>query len=175
MMKKILKLTLTVMLVMCASSVFAQKFGRVDLAAVVTAMPEFTEAQTNLEAYGKDLQDQLEQIMVEFNTLYADYQKNAATLSDSVRQLKERELSELQQRYQDFQQLAQQDMQKKEAELFEPVQKKAQEAINKIAKENGYIVVFNTGSLVYFDEAQLVDIAPLVKKELGIAEKPATK
>ena len=43
-------------LVMCASSVFAQKFGRVDLAAVVTNMPEFKDAQVNLEAYGKDLQ-----------------------------------------------------------------------------------------------------------------------
>lgn len=175
MMKKILKLTLTVMLVMCASSVFAQKFGRVDLAAVVTAMPEFTEAQTNLEAYGKDLQDQLEQIMVEFNTLYADYQKNAATLSDSVRQLKERELSELQQRYQDFQQLAQQDMQKKEAEIMNPIYDKANEAVKKVSVAGGYIAVFSTtgdqpsaAGLAYFNSESLTDITPAVKKELGI-------
>ena len=175
MMKKILKLTLTVMLVMCASSVFAQKFGRVDLAAVVTAMPEFTEAQTNLETYGKDLQDQLEQIMVEFNTLYADYQKNAATLSDSVRQLKERELSELQQRYQDFQQLAQQDMQKKEAEIMNPIYDKANEAVKKVSVAGGYIAVFSTtgdqpsaAGLAYFNSESLTDITPLVKKELGI-------
>ena len=175
MMKKILKLTLTVMLVMCASSVFAQKFGRVDLAAVVTAMPEFTEAQTNLETYGKDLQDQLEQIMVEFNTLYADYQKNAATLSDSVRQLKERELSELQQRYQDFQQLAQQDMQKKEAEIMNPIYDKANEAVKKVSVAGGYIAVFSTtgdqpsaAGLAYFNTEALTDITPAVKKELGI-------
>ena len=174
-MKKILKLTLTVMLVMCASSVFAQKFGRVDLAAVVTAMPEFTEAQTNLETYGKDLQDQLEQIMVEFNTLYADYQKNAATLTDSVRQLKERELSELQQRYQDFQQLAQQDMQKKEAEIMNPIYDKANEAVKKVSVAGGYIAVFSTtgdqpsaAGLAYFNSESLTDITPLVKKELGI-------
>jgi outer membrane protein len=177
MMKKILKLTLTVMLVMCASSVFAQKFGRVDLAAVVTAMPEFTEAQTNLETYGKDLQDQLEQIMVEFNTLYADYQKKAATLTDSVRQLKERELSELQQRYQDFQQLAQQDMQKKEAEIMNPIYDKANEAVKKVSVAGGYIVVFSTtgdqpsaAGLAYFNAESLTDITPAVKKELGIAE-----
>ena len=64
---------------------------------------------------------------------------------------------------------------KKEAELMEPVQKKAQDAISKVAKANGYVVVFHTANLVYFDASQLVDIAPLVKKELGIAEKPATK
>ena len=132
MMKKILKLTLTVMLVMCASSVFAQKFGRVDLAAVVTAMPEFPEAQTNLEVYGQDLQDQLEQIMVEFNSKYADYEKNVSTYSDAVRQLKESELTQLQQRYSEFQQLAQQDIQRKQSELMNPIVEKANDAVKKI-------------------------------------------
>lgn len=174
-MKKILKLTLTMVLVMCASSVFAQKFGRVDLAAVVTNMPEFKEAQVNLEAYGKDLQDQLEQIQVEFNTLLADYEKNAPTLSDSVRQLKERELTELQQRYQDFTQLAQQDMQKKEAEMMNPIYEKANEAVKKVASAGGYIAIFSTAQnqpasagLAYFDPVALTDVTALVKSELGI-------
>ena len=176
-MKKILKLTLTVMLVMCASSVFAQKFGRVDLAAIVTNMPEFKEAQTNLETYGKDLQDQLEQIQVEFNTLLADYEKKAATMTDAVRQLKERELAELQQRYQDFTQLAQQDMQKKEAEIMNPIYEKANEAVKKVSVAGGFVAVFSTAGdqpssagLAYFDPAALADITPAVKKELGIVE-----
>ena len=42
-MKKILKLTLTVMLVLCAEAVVAQKFGRVDLAAIVPVMPEYRQ------------------------------------------------------------------------------------------------------------------------------------
>ena len=44
-MKKILKLTLAVALMMCATVASAQKFGRVDLAAIVPNMPEFKEAQ----------------------------------------------------------------------------------------------------------------------------------
>ena len=115
-MKKFLKLTLAIALMVSATAVNAQKFGRVDLASIVTNMTEFKEAETNLAAYGRDLQDQLEQIQVEFNKLYADYEKNVTTYSDSVRQLKERELTELQQRFQDFQQLAQQDIAKKESE-----------------------------------------------------------
>ena len=136
-------------------------------------MPEFTEAQKNLEAYGKDLQEQMEQIQVEFNNKLADFQKNQETMATSVKQIKQQELEQLQQRYAEFQNIAQQDFQKKEAELLEPVQKKAQEAVNKIAKANGYLAVFNTSipSLVYFDEAQLTDIAPLVNKELGIVAK----
>lgn len=176
-MKKFLKLTLAVVLMMSAGSVYAQKFGRVDLASIVTNMAEFKEAQTNLEAYAQDLQDQLEQIQVEFNTKYADYEKNVGTYSDSVRQLKEAELTQLQQRYADFQQLAQQDMQRKEAEIMNPVYEKANEAVKKVSVAGGYLVVFSTAgdqpgsaSLAYFDPAALTDITAEVKAELGIVE-----
>ena len=174
-MKKFLKLTLAIALMVSATAVNAQKFGRVDLASIVTNMTEFKEAETNLAAYGRDLQDQLEQIQVEFNKLYADYEKNVATYSDSVRQLKERELTELQQRFQDFQQIAQQDMQKKEAELMGPIYDKANEAVKKVAAAGGYVAIFSTAQnqpasagLAYFDPEALIDITAEVKKELGI-------
>ena len=173
-MKKLLGLTLLAVAMFGISTASAQKMARINLQEVVIAMPEFEEAQKNLELFGRDLQEQMEQIQVEFNNKMADYEKNQATMAASIKQMKQQELQQLQQRYAEFQQIAQQDFQKKEAELLEPVQKKAQEAINKIAKAAGYLAVFETASLVYFDEAQLVDIAPLVKKELGIVEKPAT-
>ena len=60
-------------------------------------------------------------------------------------------------------------LQQKEAELFQPVMEKAQAAIEKVAKANGFTYVFDLGAggLLYFSE-QSVDILPLVKKELGI-------
>lgn len=176
-MKNFLKLTLAVVLMLSTTTVFAQKFGRVDLAAIVTNMPEFKEAQTNLEAYGKDLQDQLEQIQVEFNTKYTEYEKNVGTYTDAVRQLKEAELQQLQQRFTDFQQIAQQDIQRKEMELMNPIIEKANEAVKKIAAAAGYLVVFsttgdqpNSAGLAYFDAAALTDITAAVKKELGISD-----
>ena len=174
-MKKLVGLTLLAVAMFGISTVSAQKFARINLQEVVVAMPEFNEAQKNLESFGKDLQEQMEQIQVEFNNKLADFQKNQATMAASIKQMKQQELEQLQQRYAEFQQIAQQDFQKKEAELLEPIQKKAQDAVNKIAKANGYIAVYNTSvpSLAYFDEAQLIDIAPLVKKELGIVESPA--
>ena len=176
-MKKFLKLTLAVVLMMSAGTVYAQKFGRVDLAAVVINMAEFKEAQANLEAYGRDLQDQLEQIQVEFNTKYAEYEKNVGTYTDAVRQLKESELTQLQQRFTDFQQLAQQDMQRKEAEIMNPIYEKANEAVKKVATAGGYMAIFSTAGdqpgsagLAYFDAAELTDITAQVKAELGIVE-----
>ena len=174
-MKKILKLTLAVALMLCASAASAQKFGRVDLAAIVPNMPEFKEAQTNLEAYGMDLQNQLEQIQVEFNQKYAEYEKNRATYTDTIRQMKESELQQLQQRFQEFQQIAQQDIQQKEAEVMEPIYNKANEAVKAVAEAGGYIAIFSTAGdmatsagLAYFDPAALTDITAEVKKNLGI-------
>ena len=171
------KLLILAAVILGVSTVSAQKFARINSQDIVVAMPEFNEAQKNLELFGKDLQEQMEQIQVEFNNKLADFQKNQNTMAASIKQMKQQELEQLQQRFSEFQQIAQQDFQKKEGELLEPVQKKAQDAVNKIAKANGYLAVFNTSipSLVYFDEAQLTDIASLVKKELGIVEKPATK
>ena len=169
------KLFILVAAMLAVGTVSAQKFARINVQEIVMAMPEFEEAQKNLELFGRDLQEQMEQIQVEFNNKLADFQKNQATMAASVKQMRQQELEQLQQRFAEFPQIAQQDFQKKEAELLEPVQKKAQEAINKVAKANGYLAVFNTAvpSLAYFDEAQLTDIAASVKKELGIVEKPA--
>lgn len=169
------KLFILVAALFTIGTVSAQKFARINVQEVVMAMPEFDEAQKNLEAFGKDLNEQMEQIQVEFNNKLADFQKNQATMAASVKQMRQQELEQLQQRFSEFQQIAQQDFQKKQAELIEPVQKKAQEAVNKVAKANGYIVVFDVSvpSLAYIDEAQTTDIAPLVKKELGIVATPA--
>mgnify|MGYP003531716346 FL=1 len=49
-----------------------------------------------------------------------------------------------------------------------PIQKKAVEAVNKLAKEGGYIYVFEQGSLLYFDASQSTDLTPAARKALNI-------
>ena len=115
-MKKALKLTLVVVCTMISTSLFAQKFGRINSQEIVTSMNEFKEAQTQIQAYAKDLDAQLETIGVEFNTKLQEFQQSADTLGDAMRQLKEKELNDLQTRYQEFQQMASSDMQKKQME-----------------------------------------------------------
>lgn len=174
-MKKAIKLTLAVVFVMGATSLFAQKFGRINTQEVISVMPEMKEMQTNIEAYSKDLQENMETIVVEYNNKYQEFNKNFATMSDAVRQLKEKELNELIQRRNEFEQVAQQDLQKRYNELLAPIIEKAKAAIDKVASAGGYLTILDTstGSLAYFDETALTDIAPIVKKELGITDAPA--
>lgn len=176
-MKNVLKLTLAVVFVMFSSSLFAQKFGRINSQEIIANMAETKEAQTALEAFATELQAQMESIQVEFNTKFQEYQKSAATMSDSVKQIKEKELTEIQTRLRDFEQMAQQDIQKKQMELFQPIQEKAVNAINEVAKAGGYVFVYDiiSGSMAYIDEAVVTDLGPAVRSKLGIAEPAAAK
>ncbi|WP_418982192.1 OmpH family outer membrane protein [Alistipes sp.] len=174
-MKKAIKLTLAVVLMLSASSLFAQKFGRINTQEIIVAMPETKEMQTTMESYIKELQDQLESLNVEFSNKLQEFQKNFNTYSEAIRDVKQKELQALQGRREEFEQVAQQDSQKKQNELLAPIIEKAKNAIDKVAAAGGYMAVFDTstGSLAYYDEATLTDIAPEVKKELGITDAPA--
>jgi outer membrane protein len=167
-MKKIIKLTLVLAFMMGSTSLFAQKLGRVDLESVIVEMPEYKAMNTNMEAFSKELRDILETIQVEMNTKNEEYQKNRASYSDTTRQLKERELMDLQTRLQESYETAQTDLQSKEQELMNPIIEKAQEAVKKVAERDGYAAIFSTAAMLYYNDASMPDLAPEVKKELGI-------
>jgi outer membrane protein len=83
--------------------------------------------------------------------------------------LKNREIVELQQRIQEYYQVAQEGVQQQYVALMAPLQEKADAAVKKICKAQGIIAVFQTGAMIYLDEDQIVDISAPVRAELGIA------
>ena len=172
-MKKVLKLTLAVVCVMFTSSLFAQKIGYIDTQNVFASMQETKDAYAQLETYAKDLQAQAEAIQVEYNNKYQEYQTSASTMTDAVRQLKEKELTDLNTRIQEFQQVAQQDLQKKENELMAPIYEKVKNTIDEVAKAGGYTIILPGSALIYIDTAQVKDIASEVKSKLGITTPAA--
>ncbi len=173
-MKLLTKIALAAAALLCATTLSnAQpKFGYINSQEIIYNMPEIADVQLQLEKLQKDLEEQLEFIQVEYNNKLTDYQKNAANYSDAIRQSKEQDLMNLQQRYEELGKAGSQDMQKKQGELMTPLIEKARATINKIAAEQALTAVFDmaAGSLAYIDEAQMVNLAPAVKKELGIAE-----
>lgn len=169
-MKNILKLTLVVAAVLCSTNVFAQKLARVNSQEIFAVMPEVKEMEQQLDAFAKELQEQLEIMQVDINNFYMEYEKTQATMNPTVKQMKQAELNDQQRRYAENQQIAQQDYAKKQQELAMPIQEELDAAIAKVAKAGGYAAVFDTMAFVYYDEAQVVDINAAVKKELGIVE-----
>lgn len=156
---------------MCvATSSFAQanKFGHINSAELLQLMPEIKKADSLLQAYQKQLEDQNQAMLNEYQTKVTDYQKAEATMPDAVKDVKQQEISDLQQRIQAFQQTAQDKFQQRKEELYSPILKKAEDAIKQVAKESSYAYVFDTsaGAVVYAQESD--DIMALVKKKLGL-------
>ncbi len=168
-MMKSIKILLVAVLTLGSTALFAQKFGRIDYTNVIQSMPEMTTVQTDLQAAQTEYEEHLEGLQVELNNKVNDLQNAPETMSASVRQLREREIQELQQRLQEYYQIAQEELQKTQMDLMLPLQEKADAAIKKICKAEGIVVVFQNDSMVYIDDT-ISDITAKVKTELGIAQ-----
>lgn len=163
--------TLLTMVVLFASFGYGQtaaKFGHIDSNEILTLMPETDSLQKELQAYAEYLDQQMSTMAMEYQTKVTDYQENYNTMSDLIRQTKEKEITDLQARIQAFQASADQDLGAKQAELFNPLIDRVKEAINQVGRDNSYTYIFDVGAgaVVFFDNGD--NILPLVKKKLGL-------
>jgi len=167
-MKKAITILFVALLISGMS--FAQtnaKFGYIDSNKILTEMPETDSLQQELKNYADYLDQQMQTMGQEYQKKVQDYQQNVDGMSDLIRQTKEKEITDLQQRIQDFRASADQDLQKKQQELFNPLIQKIKDAITAVGKENGYnyILDIGTGAVVYYEGD---DVLALVKKKLGV-------
>ncbi|MGL4955815.1 MAG: OmpH family outer membrane protein [Bacteroidales bacterium] len=146
------------------------KFGHVNGQELLSMMPERDSAEAKFMAYGKDLEEQIELMQVEYNNKLQTYQQKAKTWSDAIREAKERELQELGQRIQEFQVTAREDLNKQQVGLLRPVIEKAANAVKKVGKDNKFTYIYDisNAAFAYWNTEQSIDITDLVKKELNI-------
>jgi outer membrane protein len=145
------------------------KIAHVNTAEVLDAMPDKAKAEKSLEKYYGELQSQLETMAKEYQTKMQDYEANQATMSNLVKQSKEKEIIDLQTRITQFQANAENEFEAKRAELLKPILDKIQNAINSVGKEKGYTYIIDlaTGAAVYVGD-NAVDVTKDVKSKLGI-------
>jgi outer membrane protein len=168
-MKKFIFISIAVVF---SATLFAQtnlKLGYINSQELLQAMPESDSAQAKLEKAVKELQNQLEAMQVEFNNKYQDYISKKDTYSDLIKQTKEADLQQMQQRIQQFQANAEQDIQKQRTDIFKPVLDKANKAISDVGKENGFTYIFDVsaGSVIYHADNS-INVLSLVKQKLGL-------
>ncbi|MDO4844908.1 MAG: OmpH family outer membrane protein, partial [Bacteroidales bacterium] len=99
-----------------------------------------------------------------------EYQQKQSTWTPAIKSSKEKELGEIQNRIQEFQQSIQAELQQQQQQLMDPIYKKAQEAVEKLAKAGGYLFVFETSQYLYVDKAQCKDLTPEARKAMNIPE-----
>lgn len=151
-----------------ASSLTAQKFGYVNSALILAELPAVRAAEADLEALQKQLrkrgQDMVQQFQADVAAL--EEQVGKGELSPQQQQTEAGKLEKRQQEIGAMEQQMVQDLQDKRTKLLEPIYDSVNEAIEEVAKENGYTFVFDQQVLLYAIESE--DLTAAVKAKLGM-------
>lgn len=168
-MKQVVKVALAVVLFVAVSG-FAQaqsKTAHINVTDLLSEMPEMKAAQAELKKLEETYRADIQSSMDELKNKFTQYNNEASSMSQEENQKRALELQGFERNIGEAQQAAQQELAKKQADLFEPISKKAKAAIEKVASAQGYEYVLDSspgsGVIVATGKNLLTD----VKQELG--------
>lgn len=143
------------------------KVAHIDVSELMSQMPEMKAANSQLEQLSKSYDTEYRTMVQEFQAKIKKYDGEAATAGDALNETRAKEVQDLQQRIQQYQQNATKELQDKQEAIYKPILEKSRNAIQKVARAKGYLYVLDasTGSGVILADGP--DLMADVKKELG--------
>ncbi|MDD2381841.1 MAG: OmpH family outer membrane protein [Mariniphaga sp.] len=168
-MKKII-LTIAVLITL-SSLTYAQKFGFIDSGYILENIPSFRAAQEQLNQLSEQYQKELESMHSEIEQMYKDYQAESVLLSEDMKRkredviiTKEKDYKQLQRKYFG----PEGDLFQKRQSLVKPIQDDVFSAVQEIANEGSYAVIFDKadGTTLFFTNPRY-DLSDQVLQKLG--------
>lgn len=147
MTKKIILLFVSVLLL--STGGYAQKFAYVDTDYILNNIPEFNQAQDKLDEISKEWQAEIEGIYAEVDKMYRDYQSQEVLLTDEMKKKREDAIIAKEKSAKDLQKKRfgpDGDLYTKRQELIKPLQDKVYDAIQQLAANSKYAVIFDSSS-----------------------------
>jgi outer membrane protein len=168
-----MKKVLVILTMVCAAfAVQAQtKVGHINSSLLIESMPEADSIQKKLGVEQEQWKNIVDDKDREMRSKYAAFMEISEdpSVNKTVKEIKMQEVENLQKQFQELQQRANVELQRKQEELLQPLLEKVRTAISKVAKANGYAYVMETseGSGVIYSDPKF-DLLPLVKAELSL-------
>ena len=158
------------LLLIAPMSVFAQKFGHIKTQEILVTMPEYTKAQTDIDTMRKQYEDDMKRISDDLAKKYTAYQQEQANLPKNIQERRQKELQELNERGMQYQQDAQQNLEKSWMEMMQPIAKRVDDAVKAVGQEGKYTYIFDlsTTNIPYVSETLSTDVTASVKAKLGL-------
>lgn len=176
-MKKIF-LSIAILFISFSGS-FAQKYAYIDSEYIMENIPEYKDAQTELDNLSKEWQKEIEKKFKEIDNLYKAFQAESVLLPEDVKKKRENEIIALEKEAKDLQKKRfgkDGDLFKKRQDLVKPIQDKVYNAIEKRAQDKNYIFVFDkAGSLTIMYADAKYDISDDILDDLGYKLNKAPK
>lgn len=132
-----------------STGVYAQKFAYVDTDYILNNIPEFNQAQDKLDEISKEWQAEIEGIYAEVDKMYRDYQSQEVLLTDEMKKKREDAIIAKEKSAKDLQKKRfgpDGDLYTKRQELIKPLQDKVYDAIQQLAANSKYAVIFDSSS-----------------------------
>jgi len=173
-MKKII--LITVLICTLGLSSFAQKYAFVNTDYILANVPEYTDAQTQLDELSIQWQKEIEVKFAEIDKMYKNFQNEAVLLPEDMKKKREDDIIKKEKEAKDLQKKrfgSEGDLFKKRQELVKPIQEKIYNAIEEISTAENYAVVFDKASnatLIFTNPKY--DISEQVLDKLGYTYKP---
>mgnify|MGYP001230598926 CR=1 FL=1 len=146
------------------------KYGHMNLGNLLDGMPETKAAEDSLKLFAAQLAVKDSAMTKAFEEAFLQLRKQYEARELTAVQVQQRqgELEKQRQEIQAYEEKAQKDLEAKRGTLLQPILTKIDDAIKAVAKENGFLMIFDisTGSMLFASET--IDVTPLVKKKLGI-------
>ena len=146
---------------------FAQKFGHVDTQSIIQSLPDFSRANGEIEAIGKQYENELKASQDELQRLAEDYDKKKSSMNATQQQEQETKLQEMYTRIQQQAQQNQQEFQKAQQEKLQPIFNKVRQAIETVGKSGGYVYIMETANVLYINDTISKDLTSEVKAQIA--------
>ena len=136
---------------------FSQKYAIIDTRYILDKMPDYKEAQKQLDEIATGWQKEIDAKQVELDKMYKDYEGEQVMLTEELCKKREDQL------------FNKGDLFKKRQELIKPIQDKVYNAVQKMAVGRGYDFVLDKseGITIIFADPKL-DKSEDVLKDLGV-------
>jgi outer membrane protein len=171
-MKKIILLFATIFTLTAFTPIFAQRYCVIDSEYILGNLSDYKKAQEKLDEESKKWQREIDTKLQEVERLYKSFQAEQVMLSDEMKKKREEEIIKKEKEAKTLQKTRfgfEGDLFKKRQELVKPIQDKVFNAVQKMAKNKGYDIIFDKStdlSVFYNDEK--IDKSDDVLLDLGV-------
>ncbi|MDR1201469.1 MAG: OmpH family outer membrane protein [Tannerellaceae bacterium] len=143
------------------------KIAFVSVQEIFMSMPELSNIEKQLTDLNEKYSQELKTMQDEYQRKYSDYIAQQDSLTDNIKLRRMQEIEDLRNRIENFVPIAQQDMQKKQEDLYKPVQEKIQNAIKAVGEEKGYTYIMDPQVFLYSGD-NAINATPFVRAKLGL-------
>tara|TARA_B100001109_G_C18864037_1_gene475814 strand:+ start:1678 stop:2208 length:531 start_codon:yes stop_codon:yes gene_type:complete len=143
------KLLIFIFFTVSLTSVQAQKFAYIDTEYILKNIPEYKEAQKQLDALSKQWQEQIDRKYEDIEKMYQDYEAEEILLTESMKNKRREEILEREEEARKFKQEkfgVDGELFKKRKELIKPIQEKIYKAVQETANIGRYSIIFDKAS-----------------------------